>query len=320
MAEAPQHTPSHHSNKWYKNHPEVPRPPLAEKQTMPEHPLYGTPHTWIPIACRKFSQIVENGIVLSVLLIFAAVLVVFYTWTLIFLGFLLLVGVHKSGVISRELGTYQKVLWYCLAFAMIAALIYGFRQLLVNEVLPRADVHVDAVTIEIKTFSDIGLRSGDVGSNLPAAVSAHITGRNISTSTPTSPYPMVRASIEVRPFITSDHLEQEEELFTHGYWANEAYTGWPYVLNPSQPFSFHKGEYFSVLGTKWVSDTNNPFFATWDALRRGDVVLYVVTQAIYSDRWGKHPEVRTCRYFSGKDYFNRPRTCAGQFVIGRYQP
>jgi hypothetical protein len=32
MVEESNHTPSHHSNKWYKNHPEVPRPPATTKQ------------------------------------------------------------------------------------------------------------------------------------------------------------------------------------------------------------------------------------------------------------------------------------------------
>jgi hypothetical protein len=189
------------------------------------------------------------------------------------------------------------------------------------ESLPRADLHVDDVTIEIQDYSKAyGLMSGLPGSSLPALVVAHISGRNQSPFTPTEPYPIVEASVAARPFIPGNHLEDEEDLFIHGGWANEAYVGFPYVLNPLQTFSFSKRYILSVLDAKGVKDTGNIFFDTWNALQRGDVVLYVVTRATFSDKWGNLPKVKTCSIFIASDNFSKRRTCAGQFKIGMYQP
>jgi hypothetical protein len=92
-----------------------------------------------------------------------------------------------------------------------------------RESLPRADVHVDDVTIEIQGNSKAyGLMSGLPGSSLPAAVVAR---HNQSPFTPTGPYPMVRASVAVRPLIQGDHMEDEEGLFIHGGWANDNVRG-----------------------------------------------------------------------------------------------
>jgi hypothetical protein len=187
-----------------------------------------------------------------------------------------------------------------------------------RESLPRADVHVDDVTIEIQGNSKAyGLMSGLPGSSLPAAVVAR---HNQSPFTPTGPYPMVRASVAVRPLIQGDHMEDEEGLFIHGGWANETYVGFPYVLNPLQTFSLAKKYALSVVDAKGVKDTDNVFFDTWNALQRGDVVLYVLTRASFSDKWGNLPEVKTCSIFIASDNFSKRRTCAGQFKIGMYQP
>lgn len=148
-------------------------------------------------------------------------------------------------------------------------------------------------------------------------MSSDASGHNQSPTTSTLPYPRVRASISARPLITNP--DDEKELFTSGKWANETFVGFPYVLNPMQSFSFSKKDQFSVLDAKGVQDTGNVFFDNWNALARGDIVLYVVTKTEVSDKWGTVPEVRTCSVFSVVTKLARG-TCAGQFKIGLYQP
>jgi hypothetical protein len=185
------------------------------------------------------------------------------------------------------------------------------------EALPRADVRVDNVTLQIQNFGDIGTLKQAPGSVLPAAVVARIQGENASFSTPTEPYPIVQASIAIRPVLRAE--EEEDELFKNGGWANETYVGMPYVLNPRQAFSFEKKSWFSVIDAKGIKDTGNMFFDNWNALQRGDVVIYVVTKTLIKDKWGDVPQVKTCKYFVAADQFSREHTCDGQFIIGKYQ-
>ena len=185
--------------------------------------------------------------------------------------------------------------------------------------LSRADLHVDQVTVEVLGAQQIGMVDTPFSRMAPMRVAVHITGHNQSFSTPTEPYPMVRAAMAVRPILTA---EEERELFTRGKWANETYVGFPYVLNPQQEFSFSKQDSLVTIDSEGVKtkDAGDVFFGVWNALQRQEVVLYVVTRAVYADKWGRVPESRSCRWFSAEDNFKSPRTCAGQFKIGTYQP
>jgi len=257
--------------------------------------LYAVLRKWAPIIWAPILQVLENAFVLGVLLLFAAVFMIFSTWVLAVLGMILLLGVHKSGVIKPHLAPWAKLAWYALAMSIITLIVYEFREVVMNELVPRADLRIDEVTVEILTSEQIGMMSGVPGSKLPMAVEAHISGHNMSTSVPTSASgAMVRAAIAIRPLITGDHLEKEDELFTGGGFANEAYDPMPYAIAPLQPFSFSKRESLSLLDAQGVNNTGNVFFDNWNALTRGDVVLYVVTTTRYRDRWGLRPELRTC--------------------------
>jgi hypothetical protein len=155
----------------------------------------------------------------------------------------------------------------------------------------RAYLHVDDVAIEIQ---QIGLEK-----KYPMNVIAHISGHNVSVFTATLPSPVIQASISFRPPIPPEHVAEEQDLFTHGAWANEAYLGYKHVLNPLEPFSFSKRR-------SLILDDPNPFsFDTWNKIAHGDYVIYVVTRAIYSDKWGKLPEEHSCSTFSAKDNFRR---------------
>jgi hypothetical protein len=163
---------------------------------------------------------------------------------------------------------------------------------------PRAYLHVDDVAIEIE---QTGLEK-----KYPVNVIAHIRGHNVSVFTATCPNPIVQASISFRPFIPPEHVAEEQDLFIHGLWANEAYLGYKHVLNPLELFGFSKRR-------SLIADDPNPFsFDAWKKIASGEYVIYVVTRAIYSDKWGKLPEEQSCSTFSAKDNFRRG-ICWGQY-------
>jgi hypothetical protein len=321
-------TPSFHNNSWYNRHPEAARP-SAKTQPSESKKRFGWRgacdwlwgkmfDTWA-FTAAAVGVCLAVGFVLAqehiflgarALIIAAAILMLFKIWHEI-----------RKDKLEPDVGRSVLTLSICAILAVSVILLWACHSMeqQYRNSLSRADIHVDEVTVEIEDNAKfLGLLGGLPGSTNPAGVVAHVSGHNQSPSTSTSPYPMVRASVSARPYIT-DPEEEEDELFTRGMWANESYVGLPYVLNPMQTFSFSKREAFTTLGIKGVSDTGHPFSDTWDALARGDVVLYVVTKANYGDKWGNVNEVRTCSVFSVKNNFSRG-TCAGQFKIGLYQP
>jgi hypothetical protein len=167
--------------------------------------------------------------------------------------------------------------------------------------VPRAYLHVDDVSVEIQTEN-----------GFPLYLVAHIKGHNVSASVATGPNPIVTACIRVRPFIESTGVEKT--LFaSDGCWVGSSYMGLNHVLNPLEQFSFSKTEYLAFLGGQ---DPNNPFsFETAKKIQKGELVIYVVTRALYCDRWGgvqRNSETESCSVFSALDGF-RKGMCWGQY-------
>jgi hypothetical protein len=212
--------------------------------------------------------------------------------TLVVIGMVVLFLKIRQAASSLERAVRRAV--SLISFVVLALfVVLGF--LIVREMensLLRAYLHVDGVSIEIQKLDLIG------GDRLPpASVTAHISGHNVSTSVPTLPNPIIQASIAFRP--PAANLSEEAALFTKATWANEGYMGYHHVLNPLETFSFSKTQ-------SLISEDAIPFsFETWKKLSTGEYVIYVVTRAIYADKWGPLPEVHTCSSFGAKTNFKR---------------
>jgi hypothetical protein len=236
---------------------------------------------------RGLVKVLENGVVLTVLSLLAGVLMIVYPWVLAVLGILLLLGLHRSNAIPRAWRTWYKLLAYVGASFIIVFGLTSFRRAVIKELVPRAYLHVDKVEISITGVN-----------NVPLTIQAHLYGHNVSTVEGTLPDPIVLAAIFVRPPIEPERVSQEEVLFSpSGEWTGPGYIGLNHVLNPLQTFEIYKEE--SLVNLDSV-----PFsFETARKIREGTLVIYVVTKAKYSDRWGPRPESRSCTVFSsGRDH------------------
>jgi len=118
------------------------------------------------------------------------------------------------------------------------------------------------------------------------AVCADIKGYNRSV-TPTIQSPLVQASVMLSPLLLS--AKDEEAFFNDPSGWVGAYLGLNKIVDSQAPFSFEKCE--RVFGTGPQS------FSTENALKNGEKIVYVFTKAIYADKYGKAPELRTCGAF-----------------------
>lgn len=167
----------------------------------------------------------------------------------------------------------------------------------------RAYLHVELVKVTIVTAEN----------NFPYAIDATISGRNAS-ATATSRNPLVYASISLQPYIETPE-EEREKLIVKGNFNGHTLVPFNDVFAPYQPFSFTKRDAVAFMNPESNPSEGDPFHDNWNAFVRGDVVLYVVTAARYSDKWGLR-QTYSCHEF----YWNKQTNQIGQGIcVGAYQ-
>lgn len=152
------------------------------------------------------------------------------------------------------------------------------------ENLPRAYLHVEHVDANI-----------DQGQSL----TVHVAGYNISSVTPTIQNPPVDIGVVIRKEIPPGRDEEENKLFDAASWQrfihfNTAYQPWAH-------FEYQATWVLPLLWTPNSKVTEDDFVhaTAFKALKRGDVVLYVLVRWDYYDKYGHVPDniARACFVF-----------------------
>jgi len=239
-------------------------------------------------------RFLENPLVSLVLSVVLTFLMIPYPTFAYALGLMLLLAVYRSKMIAANWRWFWQILGWVVAASFIFPLSVLLRNFLVAEVVPRPYIHIDRIAVSL------------VDSNgFPLSVKARISGHNVSSIASTGLNPIVNAAIIVRPII-SDAAEEKQLFADQGQWVNQSFVGLNRTLNPLEGFEFTKDESLVLLD-------DVPFsFKTAKAIERGDLVIYVVTKAIYYDRYGPLPDSYACSVFAFKGNFTQEE-CLGTY-------
>jgi hypothetical protein len=160
-------------------------------------------------------------------------------------------------------------------FALAYGLVYGARNLAIQHVVPRASISIRSAQL----FTDHGI------------VKAHVTGE-VSGPERIPPMAVVRWSFTALPCDSDWTLGNRIDDLPPDQ--NGWISGMDNILDPGSRFDFN---------ATWTPED----LSEWNQVMNGEECLYLVTKALYRDRFGPLPPKYSCSFFHRSTQFAEKR-------------